>query len=100
MNVEYRQIRSNASPDDNGPFYDISLSDGSVIVETDGDGGSDADLSDESITINTETDSVVAVSSDGELISYPVGESHELRAHLAWYDADSDTVTLLEFVDS
>lgn len=100
MNVEYQQITSRASPDDKRPWYDLSVSDGSVVIETDGDGGMDSDQSGESVTVDTSTDSVVAVSSDGELINYATGEIQDLRAHLAWYDAETDTLTLLEFVES
>ena len=100
MNVEYREIRSSSSPDDDRPFYDLSVTDGGVVVDKDGDGGTGVDLSGESIAVDTSGDSVVAVSSDGDLITYPVGEKRILRAHLGWYHAGSDTLTLLEFVEA
>ena len=100
MIVDYRTIRSSASVDDSRPYYDLSVDGDDLVVEIDGDGGTEVDLSGESIRVNTSQDSVVAVSSEGELISYPNGEDHDLRAHLAWFDSESDTLTVLEFVES
>ena len=100
MNIDRKKIRSVESADSTSPWYGLSVSDGAVVVETDGDGGTDVDLTNESVAVETSSDSAVAVTSDGELINYPPGEQHDLRAHLGWYTADDDTLTLLEFVEA
>jgi len=101
MNVETKQIKSNADPTDNHPWYDVSVAEGVLSVDLDGDGGHKPDLTDESIQIGGSTDSVVAVEQDGGLVNYPTGSDSvpPLRAHLAWYDSETDTITVLEFVE-
>ena len=102
MNVEIKQIASSASSDDNSPWYDLSVSNGQVTVDEDGDGGHDGDLTGESVQIETSADSVIAVEKGGGLISYKAAteDPPSLRAHLAWYDSDADILTILEFVET
>jgi len=100
MIVENKQIKSNNVPDDSRPWYDLSVSNGRLTVDTDGDGGNGVDLTGESIEIDTTQDSIVAVDDGAGLIAYGQGDdAPTLRAHLAWYDASADTVTILDFVE-
>jgi hypothetical protein len=98
MDVEYKQIQSSSPPDNNRPWYELSASNGTVVIET--DGGTDVELGGRSVDVETSADSVVAVSADGELVTCLSGERRDLRAHLGWYDADTETLTLLESVEN
>ena len=102
MIITRKQIKSSASPEDAKPWYEIAVTDGYLTINTDGDGGHAADLTEETIAVDTSQDSVVAVEQDGGLITFPqrTDDAPTLRAHLGWYDAETDTLTLLEFVES
>ena len=116
MNVEYQQFRSVESPDNPRPWYVVDVNGDYVKIVEDKDGGREGGLSNDRTSIPDHVDlpdeSAVsgsgevtyAVTEDGEFISYdPEDEDADippLRAHLGWYDADSDTLTLLEFVES
>jgi len=104
MEVTKRPIKSTAAPDDTRPWYDLSVDDGVLTVDKDGDGGSPTDLTGDAVDIDTSQNSIVAVDTNGELVSAPASSNGPMpdvyRAHLAWYDADADVVTVLEFAES
>lgn len=100
MDVTTKKIVSASSPDDDRPWYDLSVNNGDLIIDTDGDGGHAPDLTGDSIAIDTSQNSVVAIEQGGGLITFALGDlAPPLRAHLAWYDASADTVQILEFVE-
>lgn len=113
MNVEYQQIRSIEDPEDSHPWYSVEVDGEDVKVVEDKDGGREAglqnartaipdhvDLSDQS-AVSVSGQVVYAVTEDGEFIGYdPVNaDPPPLRAHLGWYDPETDTISLLEFVE-
>jgi hypothetical protein len=101
VTIKTQLIRGKSDPNDDRPWYDLSVDNNQLIVDVDGDGGHKPDLSGKSIQIDTSEDSVVAVEQGDGLVTYPIGTDDvpPLRAHLAWYSADDDTLTLLEFVE-
>jgi hypothetical protein len=113
MNVEYTQISSVESSDHPKPWYVVEVDGGEVAVTEDKDGGRQAglqnartntpdhvDLPDES-AVSGSGKVTYAVTVDGEFISYDPenADPPNLRAHLGWYDSDTDTLTLLDFVE-
>ena len=116
MNVEHQQFRSVESPDNPKPWYVVDVDGDDVAIIEDKDGGREGGLSKHRTSVPDHVDLpdesevsgsgkvTYAITEDGEFISYdPQGEDADvppLRAHLGWYDADSDTLTLLEFVES
>lgn len=117
MNVETKQLRSVESPDDPHPWYvvEVDEADGEVRVTEDKDGGRESGLSTaaaatpdsvdypEAASTSASGDVTYAVTEAGDLVSYdpndPDADVPPLRAHLAWYTADDDTITVLEFVE-
>jgi hypothetical protein len=115
MNIEYRQIRSVESADAPNPWYavDVNDSNGDVEILEDKDGGRSAPLQNASTNIPDHVDLpdqaqvsgsgrvVYAVTENGEFVSYdPLNaDPPPLRAHLGFYDPETDTLTLLEFVE-
>lgn len=107
-----KQITSSSDPDDSLPWYEMDLSNAPPEITTDNDGGTDADTAKTTIEAIGEVDPddpkqnvVYAVTVAGKYICYPQGrnltaDGISLRAHLAWYDAENDEFTILEFVES
>lgn len=98
------------------PWYGVDVEDGEVVITEDGDGGRKSalqtartkipdhvDLPDES-AVSQPGDVTYAITEDGRLIAYdPNADDVDvppLRAHLGWFDAETDELTLVEFVDA
>lgn len=74
------------------PFYETEVSSGSLTIISDHDGGTDSDLSGESVEITGRP----AVTQDGRLVS-PPSDDDQIRAHLGVIQDGS--LTRYEFVD-
>ncbi|APX98284.1 hypothetical protein BB347_15000 [Natronorubrum daqingense] len=109
MNVEYREIASSSDPSDSHPWYDLAVDEeaGTLRIVEEADGGLDAAIPSgeetigEGSDVDTDSDLIVALTQEGDLITYNTDatEVPPLRAHLAWYDATTDTLEVLEFVE-
>lgn len=109
MNVERREIASSSDPADDHPWYELAVDEeaGTLRIVDEADGGLGASLSRSEEAIGTGTDlspegdRIWALTEEGELISYgpSATEVPPLRAHLAWYDAATDTLEVLQFVE-
>jgi hypothetical protein len=110
--MQTKQITSVKDADNPKPWYEIDLSNAPPEITQDNDGGTDHDTASASIESingadadNPSQDVVYAVTEGGRYICSPRGydlsqDGISLRAHLAWYDADADEFTVLEFVDT
>lgn len=97
MIVTQRNIKSRQNGPE--PWYEITVSNGVLTVDNDLDGMTDTDLSGESVQIDTDTNSIVAVTTDGELSTFQVGDApYILRAHLAWFNHSKDELIVNHFV--
>lgn len=100
MDIETTQIRSSADPSDPQPWYDLAVDQGDLVIRDDRDGVPDVDLSGKRVSIDTSDDRVIAVKMDGSVDQFVPGDGSDiLRAHLAWYDSEADTITILEFAE-
>lgn len=114
--VKNRQIKSIKDSNEPQPWYDVQISDGLPEVVSDNDGGTGFDMS--GVAASTPAfsslpnpaasamanDAIYAVTESGEFIAYEPGTNLSengvsLRAHLAWYDSETDEFTVLEFVE-
>lgn len=115
--TKYKQIKSVKDPSTSQPWYDVQISSGLPEVVSDNDGGTSFDMSGVSASTPSfsslpspaasamAADAIYAVTESGDFIAYEPGtdlSEHgiSLRAHLAWYDSDTDEFTVLEFVES
>lgn len=109
MNVREREIASSSDPTDEHPWYELAVDEeaGTVRIVNEADGGLTVPIAngEESLECargsTPATDRIWALTTDGEFISYepPASDVPPLRAHLAWYDAASDTLEVLKFVE-
>ena len=113
MNIKYKTIRSIESETNPKPWYVVEVDSDDVEIVEDKDGGREAGLQNARTNIPDHVDLpdasevsesgkvTYAVTEDGEFIGYDPenADPPSLRAHLGWYDAETDTLTLLEFVE-
>lgn len=109
-----KQISSVEDADDPHPWYDVQITDGRPEIASDSDGGTGFDMSATKAQAPdwasapspparaTQTDVTYAVTEAGEFSAYTAADVEDvppLRAHLAWYDADADEFTVVEFTE-
>ena len=109
--VGRRQIESVSDPESKKPWYefDVDLGNNKLTITQDADGGGDFDISGQSFdlsNIDLSKEQVLAVTETGELVVYEPGTDvvndlgkDPLRAHLAWWYPDSETVEVMEFAE-
>lgn len=113
-----KTIESSPNEQDSRPWYKVEITDGTprVVEQADADVPDDAGLEGQTASSPEwsslpnppqqpmEYDATYAVSKSGDLIAFsPQGDLSdlpELLAHVAWYDAEADEFTVLEFVES
>ena len=88
-----KQIQSRK--DGLAPFYGLSVDNGNLTVESDHDGGLEADLSGQSIDLPES--GIVAVSSEAELFAGYIDESPSLRAGLGYHNGSEWVI--YEFIE-
>lgn len=109
MNVVEREIASSSDPTDDHPWYELTVDEeaGTVRIQEEADGGLDTSITNGARAFNSndevdpDGDRIWALTMDGELIVYAPTASGipPLRAHLAWYDSETDTLEVLKFVE-
>ena len=103
MNIKYKTIRSIESETNPKPWYVVDVEDDEIVIKEDKDGGRDSDLKKSSTLIpevSGSGDVTYVVTEGGEFISWDPRTTEDVpqvRAHLGWYDSETDTLTLLEF---
>lgn len=114
--VTKKQISSVKDASDPRPWYDVRISSGLPEITSDNDGGTTFDMS--GISASTPswsaapsppaepmiTDVIYAVTESGEFAAFtPATDVSEhavnLRAHLAWYNSETNEFTVLDFVE-
>ena len=83
MDVNYRKIESDKEIE--------------TIIKTE---SRTVKIDNQTVSIDQGEDAAIALTSDGKLVYYTDGQRNDLETHLAWYNADEDTLTALEFVTS
>lgn len=110
-----KQVRSIQDESHPAPWYEVEMNNDEPEIIRDSDGGTEtsvtgtanvpdfADLPTPAQSAVSK-DVVFAVTEGGEFIAYEKGtelaeHNISLRAHLAWYDSETDEFTVLDFVE-
>jgi hypothetical protein len=115
--MQTKKIKSVKDGSNPKPWYSVEVSSGIPEIAEDKDGGTGLDMGGgtqpsvpsfvdlpDPAQAAMQKDAIYAVTGSGEFIAYEPGTNLSehgvsLRAHLAWYDSETDEFTVLEFIE-